>query len=81
MIRYYVKIANVDDWYAVMQECRHLYGKNWRAQKNVKKKLIKPPYKHRMIWFEVPDEAFFSWIALKFGHEIQKNPVNNTLCS
>ncbi len=81
MIRYYVKIDSVDDWYAIMHECQQLYGKNWRGQKKVKKKLIKPPHKHHMVWFEVPDETFFSWIGIKFGHEINKNPVNNILCS
>lgn len=59
-------LADTSQWYAIMQEARSLYGKTWRSQSHVRRKLQRK-LKTQLIpvWFEVPDPAFATWIAVK----------------
>lgn len=82
MHRVYFEVSSVDTWYAIMREARQLFGTNWRAQPRVKRRLEKRQwYSERLhppgevIWFEVPDLQFGTWIALK--HAVtQVDPKN-----
>jgi hypothetical protein len=64
-------LINTDQWYAVMKEARTLYGKNWRAQPHVKRRLDRNRWtqKPERVWFDVPDTNFASWCAVKLAVE------------
>ena len=70
MHRITFEIDSVNTWYKIMAEARAQYGKNWRGQPKVKRKLESwrpagsAPIK---VWFEVPDSAFATWCAVKLG--------------
>jgi hypothetical protein len=70
MHRITFEIPDVKIWYQIMSEARAQYGKNWRTQPKAKRKLDSwrpqgsPPIK---VWFEVPDPAFATWVAVKLG--------------
>ncbi len=70
MHRITFKIGKTETWYKIMAEARAQFGKNWRAQPKVKRKLESwrpqgsPPVR---VWFEVPDPAFATWVAVKLG--------------
>lgn len=65
MHRITFQIAHTNTWYAIMKEARALYGTNWRSQAHVKRKLDRWGTKMVPVWFEVPDPAFATWIAVK----------------
>ena len=62
-------LMDTTGWYAVMREARALYGKNWRGQPHVKRKLERNRWSKSIIpvWFEVPDPTFASWCAVKLA--------------
>lgn len=80
--RFWFKIHTQEQWYAVINECRRLYGTNWRTKRNVLKHFKKTQNFNRSIqqwilrhmphkiWFEVPDPAFATWIAVKHSIEV-----------
>ena len=70
MHRIWFQLHTVKEWYAVMNEARVMFGKNWRTQSRVKRRLehtalwgisLQPV----PVWFEVPDPKFGTWIAIK----------------
>jgi len=70
MHKLYFELSSVDTWYAIMREARAQFGKNWRSQAHVKRRLehsalwrLGDPAEH--VWFEVPDPKFGTWIAIK----------------
>ena len=73
--RIHVYVTTPDQWYAVMRECRSWFGKNWRTQPRVKRKLTSP-YVSRVgrepiaVWFEVPDLRFATWISVKMSLQV-----------
>jgi len=68
MYRIYVEIDDVRVWYKIIREAVALYGKNWRGQQGVKRRLLSYPVRSpQVIWFEVPDEKFATWIAVKYA--------------
>jgi hypothetical protein len=71
MHRIWFQLHTVKEWYAVMKEARAMFGKNWRTQSRVKRRL-----EHNnlwglnvtqtvSVWFEVPDQTFATWVAVK----------------
>jgi hypothetical protein len=64
-------LKDTDQWYAIMKEARALYGKNWRAQPHVKRRLDRNRWAHKneRVWFDVPDPSFASWCAVKLAVE------------
>ena len=66
-------LGDTKKWYAVMREARVLYGKNWRGQPHVKRKLERSLWGKGPIpvWFEVPDPTFASWCAVKLAVEVR----------
>jgi hypothetical protein len=75
MHRVMFQIANTTQWYAIMKEARTLYGKNWRGQPHVKRRLERNRWNHGLVpvWFEVPDPAFATWVAVK--HAVIAGPA------
>ena len=63
-----------------MRECRSWFGKNWRGMSKVRRKLV-PRYggsgrlSHApvMVWFEVPDPRFATWVSVKFSLQVQSD--------
>ena len=80
--RFQFRIHTIEQWYAVIDECRKLYGTNWRTKRNVLKqfkriKSFNPMVQRWMtrnfshsIWFEVPDPYFATWISVKYSIEV-----------
>ena len=70
MHKLYFELSSVDTWYAIMREARAQFGKNWRSQAHVKRRLEHASLWHlsdhaERVWFEVPDPAFGTWVAIK----------------
>ena len=64
-------LVSLDQWYKIMREARALYGRNWRGQPHVKRKLERNRWVKTQVpvWFEVPDPSFASWCAVKLAVE------------
>ena len=70
MHKLYFELSSVDTWYAIMREARAQFGKNWRSQAHVKRRLEHASLWRlgdhaERVWFEVPDVKFGTWIAIK----------------
>ena len=70
MHKLYFELTSVEQWYAIMREARAQFGKNWQGQRHVKRRLEhaalwRLPGAAERVWFEVPDPAFGTWIAIK----------------
>ena len=70
MQKLYFELSSVDTWYTIMREARAQFGKNWRSQAHVKRRLEHAGLwrlsEHaERVWFEVPDPKFGTWIAIK----------------
>jgi hypothetical protein len=83
MHRIYMKIGSVQIWYKIMREANALYGRNWRGQSGVKRRLDRTIWdlgnqfgnQHQVVcWFEVPDEKFGTWVALKYAVSLVAAP-------
>lgn len=80
--RLYISIANEKQWYEIMRECRSWFGKNWRSQGRVKRKLAenqhhgnnKPSVK---VWFDVPDLRFATWVSVKYSLQVAGEAKHN----
>jgi hypothetical protein len=64
--RFYVWVHTIEQWYAVMRECRDWFGSQWHTQPRVRRKLV---HNHGVIpvWFDVPDERWATWVATKLA--------------
>jgi hypothetical protein len=71
--RFYARVRTVEQWYAIMHECRAWFGQDWRSMPRVRRKLH-PRYSSNMeplsVWFEVPDLRICTWIATKLALEL-----------
>ena len=76
--RIYFCIQDLPMWYAIMREARVQFGRNWRGQPKVKRRLerlVWAPGDHcQWVWFEVPDLAFVTWAAVKLGVKSSLTP-------
>ena len=74
--RIYVSLSTEEQWYGVMRECRSWFGKNWKTQGRVKRKLTENSRYGRamrpsiQVWFEVPDLRFATWISVKMSLQV-----------
>jgi hypothetical protein len=80
--RFWFMISTERQWYDIMRECRSWFGKNWRGQSKVKKKLASQSNVNRVtftksapmaVWFEVPDPRFGTWISIKLSMQVQSD--------
>ena len=79
MHRVYMEIGSVELWYKIIREANALYGRNWRGQSGAKRRLSHNiwdlGHQHQVVcWFEVPDEKFGTWIALKYAVSLVAAP-------
>lgn len=67
MHRIWFDVSSAETWYKIIKEANTHYGRNWRCQPRVKRKLERNHWNPQLIpvWFEVPDPNFASWIAVK----------------
>jgi hypothetical protein len=73
--RIYVTLTTQEQWYAVMRECRDWFGKNWKSQGRIKRKLSEGLRYGRgaplvTVWFDVPDLRFATWISVKYSLQV-----------
>jgi len=78
MHRVYMEIGTIAVWYKIIREANALYGRNWRGQSGVKRRLSHNIWLHdkkqERVWFDVPDEKFSTWVAIKCGVTIIAPP-------
>ena len=78
MHRVYMEISSVELWYKIIREANALYGRNWRGQSGAKRRLSHNIWldskKQERVWFDVPDEKFGTWVAIKCGVTIIAPP-------
>ena len=70
MHKLYFELSTVEQWYTIMREARAQFGKNWRSQSHVKRRLEHASLWRlgdhaERVWFEVPDPKFGTWVAIK----------------
>ena len=78
MHRIQVELHDVKTWYAVIRELNQVYGSgNWQGQSHVKRRLeniIWSPGQTVRVWFDVPDPAIASWLAVKLAVQVKLVP-------
>ena len=74
MHRITFELDSTQQWYSLMREARTLYDKSWRSQSHVKRRLDRNKYTQRAetVWFDVPDEKFATWCAVKLAVRVVK---------
>jgi hypothetical protein len=81
MHRVWFDLKTEQQWYAVMAEARMMFGRNWRGQGRVKRKFSRMWLSNRTyvalhpirVWFDVPNPAFATWVAIKHGVDLYKS--------
>jgi hypothetical protein len=81
--RIYVSIVTEEQWYGIMRECRSWFGKNWRTQPRVRRKLSENQrHRHNKpsveVWFEVPDLRIATWISVKYSLQVAGEDKHKT---
>lgn len=74
--RFWFSVNTVDQWYAIMRECREWFGKNWQCQGKVRRKLDSRGFNRRAahsIWFDIPDPKCATWISVKHSIRVASN--------
>ena len=78
MHRIQVELCDVKAWYAVIRELNQVYGvTNWRGQSHVRRRLENMIWDDSMtlwVWFDVPDVAITSWLAVKLAVQVRIPP-------
>ena len=78
MHRIQVELRDIATWYAVIRELNQVYGvNNWKGQSNVRRRLenmIWDDSKTLWVWFDVPDVAITSWLAVKLAVQVRIPP-------
>ena len=77
--RFWFSIRTEKEWYTLMQECRIWFGKNWRSQSKVRRKLSSR-YNFDLVpvWFEVPDPRFATWMSVKYWSIVRSDNASQT---
>ena len=78
MHRIQVELRDIATWYAVIRELNQVYGaNNWRGQSHVRRRLesmIWDESNTLWVWFDVPDVAIASWLAVKLAVSVRVQP-------
>jgi hypothetical protein len=74
MHRFYFYIGSKHTWYEIIADCNKQFGKDWRTKKKMLKAIstFEVTYRHNadrppIAWFEVPSEAFGTFVMLKYN--------------
>jgi len=76
--RFWFFVSTEKQWYDIIRECRAWFGKDWRGMSKVRRKLSNnrtpaPRYAPLLVWFEVPDPRFATWISVKMSLQVQSD--------
>lgn len=74
--RFFVYVESHKQWYTVIAEARAWFGKNWKCQNKVRRKLMRMSYDETPsmpVWFDVPDPKWSTWVATKLGVRVVVN--------
>lgn len=74
--RFWFAVTSEQQWYSIMRECRTWFQTNWRTMPKVRRKLNAHalPRGHTvMVWFEVPDPRFATWVSVKHSLQVQSD--------
>ena len=78
MHRIQVELRDIATWYAVIRELNQVYGaNNWKGQSHVRRRLESMIWDERntlWVWFDVPDVAITSWLAVKLAVQVRIPP-------
>lgn len=82
MHRIFVEIGSTEVWYKIIAEANREFGvRGWRGQSGAKRRLERNgrawPESHKTVvrvWFDVPDEKFATWIAIKYAVTVLAPP-------
>jgi hypothetical protein len=85
MHRIWMEIGSTQVWYKIIAEANREFGiRGWRSQSGVKRRLDRlslwpngwPPGAKivQRVWFDVPDEKFATWIAIKYAVTVLAPP-------
>jgi hypothetical protein len=85
MHRIWMEIGTTQVWYKIIAEANREFGiRGWRSQSGVKRRLDRlsqwpsgwlPSAKLvERVWFDVPDEKFATWIAIKYAVTVLAPP-------
>ena len=79
MHKLYFELSSVEQWYAIMREARAQFGKDWRCQAHVKRRIERANIwaletNYERVWFEVPDPKFGTWVAIKHAVRQVESP-------
>jgi len=78
MHRIYFEVPNEKMWYTLHAEAREMFGKNYRSQKYVRRRIAQSHWLSgtttRRVWFEVSDLNFGTWCALKYAVIVTTGP-------
>lgn len=75
--RFWFQISSEKQWYDVIRECREWFGKNWKGQGKVRRKLgnnnVRLGQSSLPVWFDVPDTRFATWVSVKYSIQVQSD--------
>ena len=82
MHRIWVEIGSVEIWYKIIAEANREFGiRGWKGQSGAKRRLdrnnrmwLASPKSIERVWFDVPDEKFATWIAIKYAVTVLAPP-------
>ena len=78
MHRIQVELRDIATWYAVIRELNQVYGvNNSKGQSHVRRRLESMIWDERntlWVWFDVPDVAITSWLAVKLAVQVRIPP-------
>ena len=81
MHRIWVELDGTEKWYKIIAEANREFGiRGWRGQSGAKRRLDRTSTWQSLInttqrvWFDVPDEKFATWIAIKYAVTVLAPP-------
>jgi hypothetical protein len=82
MHRIWVEIGSTEVWYKIIAEANREFGiRGWRGQSGAKRRLDRNGMRWpndsntlQRVWFDVPDEKFATWIAIKYAVTVLAPP-------
>ena len=82
MHRIWIEIGSTEVWYKIIAEANREFGiRGWRGQSGAKRRLERcnsmwpsALKTTERVWFDVPDEKFATWIAIKYAVTVLAPP-------
>jgi uncharacterized protein (DUF924 family) len=75
--RFWFSVSDRETWYAIIKECNQWFGKDWKCQRKILRKLSSKHSKLRLkpieVWFDVPDIRFAVWVSVKYSVQVQQD--------